>query len=88
MPESATEELARAKNDFDHFLSLSVEDRLKNAFPVVYRPVLDDGPPLRSWNTMEEYCSWCEDNLPVWLGLCSPQRLSEVVSEIESKNAE
>ena len=32
-----------------------------------YRPVLDDAP-YRSFETMEEYRRWCEENLPDWLG--------------------
>ena len=28
---------------------------------------LDDAD-YRSWETMEEYRQWCEDNLPEWLG--------------------
>lgn len=41
--------------------------RMKYAFIKTYKPVLDDAP-YRSFETMEEYRRWCEDNLPDWLG--------------------
>jgi hypothetical protein len=31
------------------------------------KPVLDDAP-YRSFESMEEYRRWCEENLPLWLG--------------------
>jgi hypothetical protein len=41
--------------------------RIKYAFIKTYKPVLDDAP-YRSFETMEEYRRWCENNLPDWLG--------------------
>jgi len=41
--------------------------RMKYAFIKTYKPVLDD-VSFRSFDTMEEYRQWCEDNLPAWLG--------------------
>lgn len=41
--------------------------RLKYAFIKTYKPVLDDAP-FRAFDTMVEYRSWCEENLPSWLG--------------------
>ena len=41
--------------------------RMKYAFIKTYRPVLDDAP-YRSFDTMEDYRRWCEENLPDWLG--------------------
>ena len=41
--------------------------RWRYAFIHTYRPVLDDAG-YRSFDTMEEYRRWCEDNLPEWLG--------------------
>ena len=32
-----------------------------------YKPVLDDAE-YRSFDTMEDYRRWCEQNLPEWLG--------------------
>jgi hypothetical protein len=41
--------------------------RMKYAFIHTYKPVLDDAT-YRSFDTMEEYRRWCEENLPEWLG--------------------
>ena len=31
------------------------------------KPVMDDAP-YRTFDTMEDYRRWCEENLPDWLG--------------------
>ena len=41
--------------------------RWRYAFIKTYKPVLDDAD-YRSFDTMEEYRNWCEENLPEWLG--------------------
>lgn len=41
--------------------------RMRYAFIRTYKPVLDD-VPYRSFDSMEEYRRWCEENLPSWLG--------------------
>jgi hypothetical protein len=41
--------------------------RLRYAFIHTYKPVLDDAP-YRSFDTMEDYRRWCQENLPEWLG--------------------
>lgn len=41
--------------------------RWKYAFIKTYKPVLDDAG-YRSFDTMEQYRHWCEENLPDWLG--------------------
>jgi hypothetical protein len=41
--------------------------RWKYAFIHTYKPILDDAS-YRSFDTMEEYRRWCEQNLPDWLG--------------------
>jgi hypothetical protein len=41
--------------------------RMRYAFIRTYKPVLDDAP-YRSFDTMDEYRRWCEENLPEWLG--------------------
>ena len=41
--------------------------RMKYGFVRTYKPVLDDAP-WRSFDSMEEYRRWCEDNLPEYLG--------------------
>jgi len=44
-----------------------LETRIRFAFIRTYKPVLDDSP-YRSFQTMEEYRRWCNENLPEWLG--------------------
>lgn len=41
--------------------------RMRYAFIKTYKPVLDD-TAYRSFDTMEDYRRWCEENLPDWLG--------------------
>ena len=48
-------------------LQRTVEERMRYGFNYVYKPVLDDAE-WRSFDTMEEYRRWCEENLPDWLG--------------------
>lgn len=45
--------------------------RLKYGFCRIYKPVLDDAP-WRAFDTMAEYRSWCEANLPEYLGFQRP----------------
>ena len=40
---------------------------MRYAFIHTYKPVLDD-VPYRSFESMEEYRHWCDQNLPSWLG--------------------
>ena len=53
--------------DFEAAARRSLEDRLRYAFVHTYKPVLDDAP-YRSFETMQEYRRWCEEQLPSWLG--------------------
>ena len=41
--------------------------RWRYAFIHTRKPVLDDAR-YRSFDTMEDYRRWCEENLPPWLG--------------------
>ena len=41
--------------------------RFRYSFIRTYKPVLDDAP-YRSFDSMEDYRRWCEENLPDWLG--------------------
>ncbi len=41
--------------------------RWRYAFIRTYKPVLDDAT-YRSFDSMEEYRRWCNENLPTWLG--------------------
>jgi len=44
-----------------------LEVRMRYSFIHTYKPVMDDSK-YRSFDTMEEYRRWCEENLPSWLG--------------------
>ena len=53
--------------EFEAAARRPLDQRIKYAFIHTYKPVLDDAP-FRSFDTMEEYRRWCEENLPDWLG--------------------
>ncbi len=53
--------------EFEAAAQRSLPMRFKYAFIRTYKPVLDDAA-YRSFETMEQYRQWCEDNLPDWLG--------------------
>ncbi len=53
--------------DFDAAAKRPFAQHIRNSFIHTYKPVLDDAG-YRSFNTMEEYRRWCEENLPEWLG--------------------
>jgi hypothetical protein len=55
------------EEEFEAAARRPLRQRMKYAFIHTYKPVLDDAP-FRSFNTMEDYRQWCEDNLPEWLG--------------------
>jgi len=53
--------------DFDAAAKRSIEQHIHNSFVHTYKPVLDDAE-YRSFDSMEEYRHWCNENLPYWLG--------------------
>ena len=63
MPEINREWLA----EFEAAARRPLKQRWRYAFIKTYKPVLDD-EKYRSFETMEEYRQWCEENLPEWLG--------------------
>ena len=73
--DAQTEESARTDEsiprewleDFEAAARRPLRTRMRYAFIKTYKPVLDDAP-YRSFDTMEDYRRWCEDNLPDWLG--------------------
>jgi len=83
MARSEAEEVAARLAEFEYFYLLPVEERLERGFIHTFKPGLDDGPPMRSWKTTEEYRRWCEENLEPWLGYCSPKRIEEALARIE-----
>jgi hypothetical protein len=44
-----------------------IGQHVRNSFIHTYKPVLDDAH-YRSFDTLEEYRRWCQENLPDWLG--------------------
>jgi hypothetical protein len=55
------------REEFEAAARRPLAQRMKYAFIHTYKPVLDDAP-FRSFDTMEEYRKWCDENLPGWLG--------------------
>jgi hypothetical protein len=55
------------EKEFEAAARRPLEQRMRYAFIHTYKPVLDDAP-FRSFDSMEQYRQWCEENLPDWLG--------------------
>ena len=53
--------------EFDAAARRPLALRVTYAFIRTYKPVLDDAP-FRAFETMSDYRTWCEANLPAWLG--------------------
>jgi len=53
--------------DFEAAARRPLALRFRYAFIHTYKPVLDDAG-YRSFDTMEDYRRWCEEQLPAWLG--------------------
>ena len=53
--------------DFEAAARRPLEQHLRNSFIKTYKPGMDDAG-YRSFESMEEYRRWCEENLPEWLG--------------------
>ncbi len=53
--------------EFEAAARRPLKTRFRYSFIRTYKPVLDDAP-YRSFDTMEDYRRWCEENLPDWLG--------------------
>jgi hypothetical protein len=53
--------------EFEAAARRPLEQRFRYAFIRTYKPVLDD-EPYRSFDSMEEYRRFCEEQLPDWLG--------------------
>jgi hypothetical protein len=61
------DELQDFREQCEHGLKRSVEERMRHGFYYVYKPVMDDAD-WRSFESMEEYREWCRVNLPEYLG--------------------
>jgi hypothetical protein len=53
--------------EFEAAARRPLAQRFRYSFVRTYKPVLDDAR-YRSFESMEEYRRWCEENLPDWLG--------------------
>jgi hypothetical protein len=53
--------------EFEAAARRPLEVRMRYSFIHTYKPVLDDAS-YRSFESMEDYRRWCEENLPSWLG--------------------
>lgn len=53
--------------EFEAAAHRPLPQRFRYAFVHTYKPVLDDAR-FRSFESMEEYRRWCEEQLPDWLG--------------------
>jgi hypothetical protein len=53
--------------DFEAAARRPLRQRMRYAFIQTHKPVLDDAP-FRAFDTTADYRSWCERNLPDWLG--------------------
>jgi len=53
--------------EFEAAARRPLEVRMRYSFIHTYKPVMDDAK-YRSFETLENYRRWCEDNLPSWLG--------------------
>lgn len=53
--------------EFEAAARRPLAQRFRYSFVRTYKPVLDDAR-YRSFESMEAYRRWCEENLPDWLG--------------------
>jgi len=65
--EPTPEELREWEAEFEAAARRPLRTRVRYAFISTYKPVLDDAS-YRSFDSTAEYRSWCEANLPSWLG--------------------
>ena len=68
MPRSEKAEREEDWASFDAALQRPLRERIARGCLHTFKPVLDEGPGVRVWDTMEDYRRWCEENLPEWLG--------------------
>jgi len=54
--------------EFDTTMALSVDERIRRGCVCTVKPVLDEGPGARVFDTMEDCRRWRERELPAWLG--------------------
>jgi hypothetical protein len=86
MPRTEVEEIEARLEDFEASYGRPISERIRRGFIHTFKPGLDDGPPMRSWDTTADYRQWCEENLEPWLGYCSPEKVKEALREIEERD--
>ncbi len=59
--------LADFTEECERSLRRSVDERMRYGFTCEYKPIRDNAP-WRSFDSMEEYRRWCDENLPKELG--------------------
>jgi hypothetical protein len=62
------EEQADLRASFEAALARPVRERIARGIVSTFKPVLDEGPGVRVFDTMDAYREWCETALPEWLG--------------------
>lgn len=67
VPLSDPAELQSWIREFEAAARRPLSVRWRYALIRTYKPVLDDAA-YRSFDTTEDYRTWCEENLPEWLG--------------------
>ena len=55
------------REEFEAAARRPLAQQMRYAFIRTYKPVLDDAP-FRAWDSTAQCRSWCESNLPDWLG--------------------
>jgi hypothetical protein len=83
MPRSEAEDRAARHRAFELSYARPVAQRLEHGLIKTFRPGFDDGPPMRSWDSISDYRRWCEDHLEPWLGYCSPEHTRKALEEID-----
>lgn len=68
--------LSEFKEECGRNIRRSVADRIRYGFSHDYKPTLDKAP-WRSFDSMEEYRRWCGENLPMHLGYCTSEEISQ-----------
>ncbi len=72
------DELSDFRQQCEHSLKRSIEERMRYGFCYVYKPVMDDAT-WRSFDSTAAYRKWCRENLPEYLGYGEPDALQKKI---------
>lgn len=67
MADPSEAERAQWEAEFEAAARRPLRQRFRYAFIRTYKPVLDD-QPYRAFDSLAQYRTWCNENLPGWLG--------------------